>query len=155
MDLQLFARIENGPKLPPRWALLLAKLWALISEDTMSEYWTPTTYFCLETVWGWVGLALTCFISLLIGTWSLWGMKRPWLCMEYFLKRLGLSIFPLMFLLSFESEHTKKVVFGMNKVMEEIVFWWNWNLYYMLLSYSEQLVITYLLQLMLLRSLTV
>ena len=43
--------------------------------------------------------------------------------MEYFLKRLVLSIFPLMFLFCFESEHTKKVVFGMNEVLEEIVFW--------------------------------
>ena len=64
-----------------------------------------------------------------------------------------------MFLFCFESEHTKKVVFGMNKVMEEIVFWKQLkpvlSLLYMFLSYNEQLVITYLLQLMLLHSLTI
>ncbi|KAI2520986.1 lysine demethylase 5B [Homo sapiens] len=49
VDLQLFARIENGPKLLPRWGLLLAKQWAHISEGIMNEFSTPTTYSCPET----------------------------------------------------------------------------------------------------------
>lgn len=121
VDLQLFARIENGPKLPPRWGLLLAKLWAPISEGIMSEFSTPTTYSCLETVWGWVGLALTCFISLLIGTWSLGGMKKPWLWVEDLLGRL---LFCGFFLQCFSSVLRATILrrFGVNKVTEEIFF---------------------------------
>ncbi|KAF6073362.1 lysine demethylase 5B [Phyllostomus discolor] len=52
VDLQLFARIENGPKLPPRWGSLPAKLWARTSEGTTSASSTPTTCSCRGTVCG-------------------------------------------------------------------------------------------------------
>nr|KAF6275187.1 lysine demethylase 5B [Pipistrellus kuhlii] len=52
VGLPLFARTENGPKLPPRWGLLPAKPWAPTSEAITSASSTPTTCSCRGTACG-------------------------------------------------------------------------------------------------------